>query len=54
MGVALITPFTKEGEVDYATLEKLVQMHLALMLLSLQGLKMKEKIRLYIKPFART
>ena len=28
MGVALITPFTKEGEVDYATLEKLVQMHL--------------------------
>ena len=29
MGVALITPFTDSGEVDYATLEKLVEMHLA-------------------------
>ena len=28
MGVAIVTPFTKEGNVDYATLEKLVQMHL--------------------------
>lgn len=28
MGVALVTPFTKDGEVDYATLEKLVQMHI--------------------------
>ena len=28
MGVALITPFTKTGEVDFVTLEKLVQMHI--------------------------
>ena len=28
MGVAIVTPFTKEGEVDYAALEALVQMHL--------------------------
>ena len=28
MGVALVTPFTNTGEVDYAVLEKLVQMHL--------------------------
>ncbi|MBR6691317.1 MAG: 4-hydroxy-tetrahydrodipicolinate synthase, partial [Bacteroidaceae bacterium] len=28
MGVALVTPFTKTGEVDYPTLEKLVQMHI--------------------------
>lgn len=28
MGVALITPFTKDGDVDYVTLERLVQMHL--------------------------
>ena len=28
MGVALVTPFTSTGEVDYATLEKLVQMHI--------------------------
>ncbi len=28
MGVALVTPFTEEGKVDYATIEKLVQMHL--------------------------
>ena len=28
MGVAIVTPFTKEGEVDYAALETLVQMHL--------------------------
>ena len=28
MGVALVTPFTKDGDVDYVTLEKLVQMHL--------------------------
>ncbi|MBQ5616257.1 MAG: dihydrodipicolinate synthase family protein, partial [Bacteroidaceae bacterium] len=28
MGVALVTPFTKEGNVDYVTLEKLVQMHI--------------------------
>ena len=27
-GVAIITPFTKTGEVDYAALENLVQMHL--------------------------
>ena len=28
MGVAIVTPFDKEGEVDYAALESLVQMHL--------------------------
>lgn len=28
MGVALVTPFTDAGEVDYATLEQLVDMHL--------------------------
>ena len=28
MGVALVTPFTSTGEIDYATLEKLVQMHI--------------------------
>lgn len=28
MGVALVTPFTKENEVDYAALEKLVDLHL--------------------------
>lgn len=28
MGVAIVTPFTKESEVDYAALEALVQMHL--------------------------
>ena len=28
MGVALVTPFTKNDEVDYAALEKLVQMHI--------------------------
>lgn len=28
MGVALITPFKKSGEVDYEALEKLVQMHI--------------------------
>ena len=28
MGVAIVTPFTKDGEVDYAALENLVQMHL--------------------------
>ena len=28
MGVAIVTPFTKEGDVDYAALEALVQMHL--------------------------
>ena len=28
MGVAIVTPFTKEGEVDYVALEALVQMHL--------------------------
>ena len=28
MGVALVTPFTKDGNVDYVALEKLVQMHL--------------------------
>lgn len=27
-GVAIVTPFTKTGEVDYAALENLVQMHL--------------------------
>lgn len=28
LGVALVTPFTEDGNVDYSTLEKLVQMHL--------------------------
>ena len=28
MGVAIVTPFTKDGEVDYAALENLVQMHI--------------------------
>ena len=28
MGVAIVTPFTNDGEVDYAALENLVQMHL--------------------------
>ena len=28
MGVAIVTPFTHDGEVDYAALENLVQMHL--------------------------
>ena len=28
MGVAIVTPFNNEGEVDYAALESLVQMHL--------------------------
>ena len=28
MGVALVTPFMENGDVDYATLESLVQMHL--------------------------
>ena len=28
MGVALVTPFTKTGDVDYAALERLVQMHI--------------------------
>ena len=28
LGVALVTPFTSSGEVDYATLEQLVQMHI--------------------------
>ncbi len=28
MGVAIVTPFTNDGEVDYAALEKLVQMHI--------------------------
>lgn len=28
MGVAIVTPFTKEGDVDYTALEALVQMHL--------------------------
>lgn len=28
MGVALVTPFTEDGNVDYTTIEKLVQMHL--------------------------
>lgn len=28
MGVAIVTPFTQTGEVDYAALETLVQMHL--------------------------
>lgn len=28
MGVALVTPFTEDGNVDYVALEKLVQMHL--------------------------
>jgi 4-hydroxy-tetrahydrodipicolinate synthase len=28
MGVALVTPFTADGNVDYVALEKLVQMHL--------------------------
>ena len=28
MGVAIVTPFTNEGEVDYVALESLVQMHI--------------------------